>query len=166
MEPYFDSCAIMSYAFSWAGSAPGPISPMWWMEYIYDYAVTRIPREKIFLGIPGFGFNWRIDRKPAPGSYRGSSGTFLGFLGWQQGEFTFHAEQARIPFAGCHDHGSMSPHLMLHIYDCLEGQDACDLHPRPSASPARWATPGETTWSLMRRRRYMDFKVYSLTATV
>ena len=129
MEPYFDSCAIMSYAFSWAGSAPGPISPMWWMEYIYDYAVTRIPREKIFLGIPGFGFNWRIDRKPAPGSYRGSSGTFLGFLGWQQGEFTFHAEQARIPFAGCHDHGSMSPHLMLHIYDCLEGQDACDLHP-------------------------------------
>ncbi|MBS3985605.1 MAG: hypothetical protein KGZ66_08355 [Selenomonadales bacterium] len=121
MEPYFDSCAIMSYAFAWAGSAPGPISPMWWLEQVYDYAVTRIPREKIYFGIVGFGFNWRIDR--APTGYRGASGTFLAFLGWQQGHFNHHAAQPLIPFAGYHDQESQSPYLLLHVYDKLEGAD-------------------------------------------
>ncbi|MDP3058844.1 MAG: glycosyl hydrolase family 18 protein, partial [bacterium] len=121
LEPYFDSCAIMSYAFAWAGSAPGPISPMWWLEQVYDYAVTRIPREKIHLGIVGFGFNWRIDREPT--GYRGASGTFLAFLGWQQGDFNHHAAQPLVPFAGYHDHESQSPYLMLHVYDKLEGAD-------------------------------------------
>ena len=125
MEPYFDTCVIMSYAFAWAGSAPGPISPVWWMENIYDYAVTRIPREKIFLGIPGFGFNWRIDYKPT--GYRGSGGTFLAMLGWQQGEFTFHEQQPRIPFAGFLDEESQSPYLLLHIYDYQEGMDAVQV---------------------------------------
>jgi len=124
MEPYFDTCVIMSYAFAWAGSAPGPISPVWWMEEIYDYSVTRIPKEKIFLGIPGFGFNWRIDRRPVPGAYRGSGGTFLAWLGWQQGDFTFHELQPRLPFAGFLDEDSQSPYLLLHIYDYQEGMDA------------------------------------------
>ena len=122
MEPYFDSCAIMSYAFAWAGSAPGPISPMWWLENIYDYAVTRILKEKIYFGIVGFGFDWRIDREPT--GYRGASGTFLAFLGWQQGDFNHHAAQPLVPFAGYHDHESHSPSLMLHVYDFLEGADA------------------------------------------
>lgn len=125
MQPFFDSCAIMSYAFAWAGSAPGPISPMWWMEDIYDYAVTRIPPEKIFLGIPGFGFNWRIDR--APVGWRGSGGTFLAWLGWQQGQFSYHAQQPLVPFAGYLDLDSQSPYLMPHIYDQLEGMDASQI---------------------------------------
>lgn len=125
MEPYFDTCVIMSYAFAWAGSAPGPISPVWWMENIYDYAVTRIPKGKIFLGIPGFGFNWRIERKPA--GYRGSGGTFLAWLGWQQGDFTFHELQPRIPFAGFLDEDSQSPYLLLHIYDYQDGVDAAQV---------------------------------------
>ncbi|MBS3938767.1 MAG: hypothetical protein KGZ50_09400 [Peptococcaceae bacterium] len=125
MEPYFDTCVIMSYAFAWAGSAPGPISPMWWMEEIYDYAVTRIPKGKIFLGIPGFGFNWRIDRRPV--GHRGSGGTFLAWLGWQQGDFTFHELQPRIPFAGFLDEDSQSPYLLLHIYDYQDGMDAVQV---------------------------------------
>jgi hypothetical protein len=127
MEPYFDSCAIMSYAFAWAGSAPGPISPLWWLEQVYDYSVTRIPREKIYFGIVGFGFDWRIDRLPPPGGYRGGGGTFLEFLGWQQGHFSFHDTQLKIPFAGYHDHESHSPYLMLYVYDCLEGADATSV---------------------------------------
>jgi len=125
MAPYFDSCVIMSYAFAWAGSAPGPISPLWWLEQVYDYAVTRIPREKILFGIVGFGFNWRIDHKPI--GYRGSSWTFLAMLGWQQGQFAHHDLQPLIPFAGYHDHESHSPYLMLHVYDCLEGADATSV---------------------------------------
>ena len=125
MEPYFDTCVIMSYAFAWAGSAPGPISPVWWMEQIYDYAVTRLPRDKIMLGIPGFGFDWRIDRKPT--GFRGSGATFLAMLGWQQGQFAHHATQPLIPWAGFLDEDSKSPYLLLHIYDYQDGMDAAQV---------------------------------------
>ena len=126
MEPYFDTCAIMSYAFAWAGSAAGPINPLWWMEDIYDYAVTRIPKEKIFLGIPGFAFSWRLHRyySNEPPDYRGLGMTFLGALGWQQGQFRFHDEQPYIPTVGFLDEDSQSPFALPHVYETLEGIDA------------------------------------------
>jgi len=52
LEPYFDSCAIMSYGFAWAVSAPGPISTKSWMEATYNYAVTATPPEHIYMGLP------------------------------------------------------------------------------------------------------------------
>lgn len=133
MEAYFDSAIIMSYAFAWSGSAPGPISPMWWMEDIYDYAITRIPPEKIRLGIVGFGFRWQIYRNLDAGEmYRGRSLSYFAALDWQQGLDTHHANQLPIPFAGYHDHDSQSPFLMLHIYDFLDGRDASSIQ-----APAR-----------------------------
>lgn len=128
MEPYFDSAIIMSYAFAWSGSAPGPISPMWWLEDIYDYAITRIPPEKIRLGIVGFGFRWQIYRNLIEGEmYRGRSLSYFAALDWQQGLDIHHDNQAPIPFAGYHDHDSLSPFLMLHVYDFLEGRDASSI---------------------------------------
>ncbi len=62
METYFDHCVIMSYAFSWSGSAHGPIQPQFWMDEIYAYVPTRIPKEKLSMGVGAFGFRWDITR--------------------------------------------------------------------------------------------------------
>lgn len=45
---------------AWAGSAPGAVSPRDWLEGIYDYAVTVMNPEKIFFGLPAYGWNWQI----------------------------------------------------------------------------------------------------------
>ena len=60
LNPYCDTASIMSYGMAWAGSAPGPVSPRSWLEGIYDYAVTAMAPEKIFMGLPGYGWNWQI----------------------------------------------------------------------------------------------------------
>ncbi|MGV8164657.1 MAG: hypothetical protein ACLKAK_07355 [Alkaliphilus sp.] len=129
MDPFFDSCCIMSYAFAWAGSAPGPISPMWWMEDIYDYAITRIPAGKIHLGIVGFGFLWQIYKTPT--TRRGVGYTFLAFLNMMQGaDPTWGhdtALQPIIPFAGFLDRDSQSPYAMFHVYDEQQGRDATTI---------------------------------------
>lgn len=49
LNPYCDTASIMSYGMAWAGSAPGPVSPRSWLEGIYDYAVTAMSPEKIFM---------------------------------------------------------------------------------------------------------------------
>jgi hypothetical protein len=124
MALYFDSCAIMSYAFSWSGSAPDAVSPLWWMDWIYDYAVTRINPEKIFMGVPGFGFRWQIYRAPTSEEYRGIGWTYLAALQWMQGLDRHDANQKYIPFAAFHDSLKGAPYMFLHIYDYMEGWDA------------------------------------------
>ena len=75
LNAYCDTAAIMSYGMAWAGSAPGAVSPRDWLEGIYDYAVTVMNPEKIFFGLPAYGWNWQIYDLPANlgKTYRGTS---------------------------------------------------------------------------------------------
>ncbi|MFQ3587260.1 MAG: glycosyl hydrolase family 18 protein [Fimbriimonadaceae bacterium] len=53
-----DSVKIMAYDHAWANSEPGPIAPNAWVERVSAYALTRIPKEKLELGIAGYGYDW------------------------------------------------------------------------------------------------------------
>lgn len=64
LDPYCDTASIMSYGMAWAGSAPGPVSPKDWLDGIYDYAFKVMTPDKIFLGLPAYGWNWQIYDKP------------------------------------------------------------------------------------------------------
>lgn len=46
LDAYCDTAAIMSYGMSWAGSAPGPVSPRSWLEGIYSYAANAMNPDK------------------------------------------------------------------------------------------------------------------------
>lgn len=138
MQNYFDSAVIMSYAFSWAGSAPAPIGPKWWMDDTYNYASKVIPKNKLLLGIGGFGFRWditKIQTKDQDGSYdtyRGASGGMWAWLSWMDGELS-HTDglgsrpntqtQPYIPYASFYDQESHCPYMYLHIYDYLYSHD-------------------------------------------
>jgi len=141
---YFDSCIIMSYAFAWAGSAPGPLQPQWWMDSIYDYAVDVMPVNKVSLGIGGFGFRWNITQLQVEDSdgnindYRGASGGMWAWYDWMNGKLS-HTDKYRgntqtqpyIPFAGFYQLEDHCPYLYLHIYDYLYANDY-DVKNRPS----------------------------------
>ena len=62
---YNDYIAIMAYDYGYAGR-PDPIAvaPIWWVEDVADYAVSRIPREKVILGIPFYGYDWNVTKGP------------------------------------------------------------------------------------------------------
>jgi len=53
-----DSIKIMAYDYSWDGSAPGPISPLDWLDKVAAYAESVIPSQKIMIGLPFYGYNW------------------------------------------------------------------------------------------------------------
>jgi spore germination protein YaaH len=57
-----DRLQVMGYDYHWAGGEPGPGAPPAWVGAVLDHALTLIPREKIELGVPGYGNNWG----PAP----------------------------------------------------------------------------------------------------
>lgn len=55
---FCDSITLMTYDEHCSGGAPGPIASLPWMTQALDYAIRYIPREKILLGIPVYGFDW------------------------------------------------------------------------------------------------------------
>lgn len=54
-----DEIRIMAYDFTFQKSTnPGPIAPLSWIRMVLDYAVTKIPREKISLGVHLYSYEW------------------------------------------------------------------------------------------------------------
>ena len=51
-----DTARIMTYDYSW--TTPGPIAPADWVKQVLTYAVTLIPREKLEVGLPTYGYDW------------------------------------------------------------------------------------------------------------
>ena len=97
---YCDTASIMSYGMAWAGSAPGPVSPRSWLEGIYDYATQVMDPDKIFLGMPAYGWNWQIYDTPENlgETYRGVSNTYYAARYWMTGAYNFTGDAPPQPF--------------------------------------------------------------------
>ncbi len=60
---YADEVRIMAYDYTLQSSqTPGPIAPVEWIKDILDYATKKIPKEKIWLGIHLYGYQWSSDK--------------------------------------------------------------------------------------------------------
>lgn len=129
LDAYCDTAAIMSYGMAWAGSAPGPVSPRSWLEGTYNYAVTAMRPEKIFMGLPGYGWNWQIYDKPENlgETYRGVSNTYYAAKLWMTGGYNFTGDappQPMIPILAYWDDYDKVPYAFPQVYDFMEGADA------------------------------------------
>lgn len=138
LNNYCDTASIMSYGMAWAGSAPGPVSPRSWLEGIYDYASKVMDTDKVFLGMPAYGWNWQIYDTPENlgNSYRGTSQTYYAAQNWLKGVYNFTDDQPPqplIPFVGYWDDNNKVPWALPHVYDYMEGRDA-DSYDYPQMS--------------------------------
>ncbi len=61
LSQYVDEFRIMTYDYGWSGSVPRPVAPYYWVEEVVQYAVDNVPKEKIYLGIPFYGYGWSGD---------------------------------------------------------------------------------------------------------
>ncbi len=60
-----DRLRIMAYNLHWAGGKPGPISSPDWYEDILERATRLVPKRKIEMALPAFGWDWASDGKRA-----------------------------------------------------------------------------------------------------
>lgn len=57
---YADELYLMAYGEHWDEGGPGPIASFPWVADIVRYAVNlRLPPDKLFLGIPLYGYDWQ-----------------------------------------------------------------------------------------------------------
>ena len=55
-----DSVFLMTYEWGYAYGPPLPIAPIPSVRKVLDYAITRIPPNKIYMGLPNYAYDWPL----------------------------------------------------------------------------------------------------------
>lgn len=59
-----DHVILMTYEWGYTYGPPMAVSPINEVRRVLNYAVTAIPRNKIFMGIPNYGYDWTLPYRP------------------------------------------------------------------------------------------------------
>lgn len=59
-----DNILLMTYEWGYSRSAPMAVAPINKVREVVDYALTEIDPQKIFLGIPNYGYDWTLPYVP------------------------------------------------------------------------------------------------------
>lgn len=59
-----DFVILMTYEWGWSGGPPRAVAPLNEVLKVLNYAVTVIPRNKIIMGIPFYGYDWTLPYVP------------------------------------------------------------------------------------------------------
>lgn len=55
-----DGVILMAYEWGYSRGEPQAVAPIDKVRRVVEYAVSEIPREKILLGTPNYGYDWRL----------------------------------------------------------------------------------------------------------
>lgn len=55
-----DFVVIMTYEWGWSGGPPMAVAPISEVRKVLQYALTEIPKEKLVMGAPLYGYDWTL----------------------------------------------------------------------------------------------------------
>jgi spore germination protein YaaH len=55
-----DHVMLMTYDEHSQGSVSGPVASFPWVERVIKYAITQIPKHKVLMGVPAYGYDWNL----------------------------------------------------------------------------------------------------------
>lgn len=61
-----DQVILMTYDEHGTGTTAGPIASQSWVNRVIEFAVTKIPKEKIVMGLPVYSYDWGSNKPTLP----------------------------------------------------------------------------------------------------
>lgn len=98
-----DYLLLMTYEWGYTYGPPLAVTPIDKVRRVLDYAVTAIPREKIFLGIPNYGYDWSLPYVRGESRARSLSNEDAVALARSRGARIMFDETAQSPYFNYYD---------------------------------------------------------------
>ncbi|WP_339062906.1 glycoside hydrolase family 18 protein [Tepidibacillus marianensis] len=98
-----DFVIIMTYEWGWSGGPPLPVAPIPNVREVLDYAVTVIPRNKIMMGAPLYGYDWTLPYVRGGPFARMLSPQQATQLAWRMGAVIQYDTKAKAPYFRYYD---------------------------------------------------------------
>lgn len=93
-----DGVLLMTYEWGYSLGEPQAVSPLDKVRRVVDYGVTAIPPEKIFLGVPNYGYDWPLPYVAGQTRARSLSNTDAVALAKERNAEILFDEVAQAPY--------------------------------------------------------------------
>lgn len=97
-----DHVILMTYEWGYTFGPPLAVAPLNEVVKVLNYAVTAIPREKIFMGIPNYGYDWTLPYVKGTAA-KALSNTEAVDLAFREGAIIQYDWKAQAPFFTYYD---------------------------------------------------------------
>lgn len=97
-----DHVILMTYEWGYTYSPPRAVAPLNEVRRVLNYAVTAIPRSKILMGIPNYGYNWTLPYREGTAA-TAISNTSAVALAEREGAFIQYDALAQAPYFRYYD---------------------------------------------------------------
>ena len=131
----------LSYEWGYTYGPPMAVAPLPQVRAVLDYAVQVIPREKIFLGVPLYGYDWPLPYERGITRAESISPEYAVALALRHGAEILYDESAQSPYFYYTDRGGRA-HVVWF-------EDARSMDARLHLIDAH-GLRGAGYWSLMR----------------
>ena len=106
-----DHVILMTYEWGYTYGPPMAVAPINEVRRVLNYAVTAIPRQKIFMGIPNYGYNWVLPYRPGTAAST-ISNTGAVDLAWTEGAAIQYNQTSQAPFFNYYDNNTGAQHVV------------------------------------------------------
>ena len=93
-----DEIFIMAYEWGYTYGPPMAIAPLYIVRQVVEYALTEVPREKLVLGIPNYGYDWPLPFVQGTTKARTTGNVEAVQRAIDFGAEIFYAERAASPY--------------------------------------------------------------------
>lgn len=93
-----DQALLMTYEWGYSRGQPMAVAPVNLVRRVVDYAVSRIPREKLLLGIPNYGYDWPLPFRQGETTARSIGNVEAVRLAAEKGAEIFYDETSQAPY--------------------------------------------------------------------
>lgn len=93
-----DAVLLMTYEWGYTYGAPMPVAPINSVRRVIEYALSEIPSEKIFMGIPNYGYDWTLPFVAGESRARSISNTDAVNIARRYGAQILYNENSQSPY--------------------------------------------------------------------
>ena len=93
-----DAVLLMTYEWGYTYGPPMAVAPLGSVRRVVEYALTRIPPEKILLGFPNYGYDWTLPFEAGISKAQSISNEYAVSLAVRYGAEIIYDETAQTPY--------------------------------------------------------------------